>query len=109
MTAQYGSKPGDMLAGIGPAIGPDRYEVGLEVVAEVQAAFGADAPSLLPQFGTSTHFDLWQANALTLQQAGVRQIELSGQCTAEYTGDWFSHRAEDGKTGRFGVLLALEE
>lgn len=109
MIAQYGSRPQDLYAGIGPAIGPARYEVGPEVVAEVREAFGADAAELLPRFGTSTHFDLWRANWLSLEQAGVQHIELSGLCTVAQNEDWFSHRAEHGKTGRFGVLLALEE
>jgi len=43
----------------------------------------------------------------TLQEAGVRQIEVAGICTACNLQDWFSHRAENGKTGRFAVLMAL--
>jgi len=109
MRAHYGTNPAELLAAIGPSIGPERYEVGPEVVARVRSAFGADAPSLLPEYGESTHFDLWAANQLTLQQAGVRQVEVSQICTASNTQDWFSHRAEQGRTGRFGVLLALEE
>ncbi|MBN2043612.1 MAG: peptidoglycan editing factor PgeF [Anaerolineales bacterium] len=109
MQSEYGTRPDDILAAIGPSIGPERYEVGPEVVRQVGAAFGENARSLLPRFGASTHLDLWAANRLTLEIAGVRQIEVAGLCTAENQSDWFSHRAEAGKTGRFGVLLALEE
>jgi YfiH family protein len=109
MQTCYGSDPAKLLAAIGPSIGPERYEVGPEVVEKVNHSFGPDAHSLLVEYGDSTHFDLWAANQLTLQQAGVRQIEVAGICTASNTQDWFSHRAEQGKTGRFGVLLALEE
>jgi hypothetical protein len=38
---------------------------------------------------------------------GVEQIQISGLCTACHLDDWYSHRAEKGKTGRFGALLAL--
>jgi polyphenol oxidase len=38
----------------------------------------------------------------------VTQVELSGYCTACRTDLFFSHRAEKGQTGRFGVLFALE-
>ncbi len=107
LAARYGSRPADLLAVVGPSISPERYEVGQEVIDRVQAAFGADAPSLLPRFGNSTHFDLWAANRLTLEQAGVRQIEVSGLCTAQNPQDWFSHRGQHGRAGRFGVLLAL--
>jgi len=109
MQSRYGTQPANLLAAIGPSIGPQRYEVGPEVVEQVSTAFGPDGPALLPQFGTSTHFDLWAANQLTLSQAGVKQIETASICTASNTQDWFSHRAERGKTGRFGVLLALED
>ena len=109
MAARYGSKPADLIAGIGPSIGPERYEVGPEVAVAVRAVFDEDAGRLLPTVNGSTHFDLWEANRLTLSQAGVHEIEVAEICTAENTTDWFSHRAEDGVTGRFGALLALED
>jgi hypothetical protein len=80
--------------------------VGPEVVAEVQAAFG-DASELLPRFSEGIHFDLVAASRRVLQEAGVRNIEDSGLCTFDGQQDWFSHRGSGGKTGRFGVLLAL--
>ncbi len=109
MQARYNSRPEDILAAIGPAIGPQRYEIGPEVAAQVRQAFGPDAEELLPRFGSATHFDLWAANQLTLEKAGVHHIEGSELCTAANPGDWFSHRGQNGKTGRFGILLALEE
>jgi copper oxidase (laccase) domain-containing protein len=56
----------------------------------------------------STYLDLWAANALQLKTAGVEHIQVSGVCTACHVDDWFSHRAEKGKTGRFGALMALQ-
>jgi YfiH family protein len=107
MQQRYGSKPADILAAIGPAIGPDHYEVGSDVIAEVQSAFGEDAQRLLISRDGSTYFDLWTANQIQLENAGVEKVELSGICTACHLDDWFSHRAEKGKTGRFGALMAL--
>lgn len=107
MQRHYGSQPQDLLVGIGPAISVDHYEVGPEVVAEVQAAFGDQASQLLPDYGGKPHFDLIAANCLILEAAGVRSIEPSGICTYANYQDWFSHRASGGKTGRFGALLAL--
>ncbi len=108
MAATYGSRPGDLIAGIGPSISAEHYEIGPEVADEVRAAFGAQAEDLLPGFGDSTHFDLWAANRVTLEHAGVGRVEIAGQCTYAHNEDWFSHRASGGRTGRFGVLLALE-
>jgi YfiH family protein len=107
MQTQYGSLPGDIQAGIGPSIGPDHYEIGPDVVAQVRQAFGQNASSLLTNHAGATYFDLWAANRLTLEKAGVRQIELAGLCTACHSEDWYSHRAERGRTGRFGAIIAL--
>lgn len=112
MRSRYGSSPADILAGIGPSIGPHHYEVGPEVVAQVEAAFGADASALLERRPgdsgrTKAQFDIWSANRLVLEEAGVRHIEVSGLCTACHLEDWYSHRAENGRTGRFGALIAL--
>jgi YfiH family protein len=107
MVEHYGSSPEDIQAAIGPSIGPDHYEVGPDVIVQVAQSFGAHAASLLQRHGRSTHLDLWEANRLQLESAGVRHIELAGICTACHLEDWYSHRAEKGKTGRFGALIAL--
>ncbi len=109
MKEQFASRPASLLAGIGPSIGPDHYQVGADVINQVHMAFGAEAPRLLPQVEVHTHFDLWNANRTLLEAEGVRQIEIAGICTACHLEDWFSHRAEHGKTGRFGALLALRQ
>jgi YfiH family protein len=103
----YGSKPGDILAAIGPSIGPDHYKIGPDVLIQVKHFFGCDASSMLSEKAGSTYFDLWAANSLLLEQAGVHQIEYAGLCTACHTEDWYSHRAENGLTGRFGAMIAL--
>jgi YfiH family protein len=108
MVEQYGSKPADILAAIGPSIGPDHYEVGPDVIAQVEQAFGADAEHLVEARNGSTYLDLWKANRLQLERSGVERIEVAGLCTACHLDDWYSHRAEKGKTGRFGALIALQ-
>ena len=108
MQEQFTSNPADILAAIGPAIGPDHYEVGDDVIAQVKDAFGTDAAFLLEAHGDSIHFNLWKANQILLEGAGVEHIEIANICTACHLDDWFSHRGEKGKTGRFGALLALQ-
>ena len=109
MRAHFGSKPEDILAGIGPSIGPDHYIVGEEVLDALHASFGEKAADWLVGSGSETRLNLWEINRETLQRAGVTRIELAGICTACHTEDWFSHRAERGKTGRFAALLWVEE
>lgn len=109
MAAEYGTRAGDVLAGIGPSICVDHYEVGRDSEAAdlARASFGNRAGEvLLPHNGT-VHLNLWKANQIVLEECGVRQIEQSGLCTFCHNEDWFSHRAEKGKTGRYGALLAI--
>ena len=108
----YGTRPQDVLAGIGPSIGPHHYEVGKEVIEQVQQSFGSDAAGLLQTSSTNGHgvkLDLWSANHLVLERSGVRQVELSGICTACHLDDWYSHRGEAGRTGRFGAVIQLTD
>lgn len=108
MVQAYGCKPSNIQAGIGPAIGPDRYQVGAEVVAAVETYFGATGDLIRrhPDDGTA-YLDLWAANRLDLERAGVEQVEVARICTAENVHEFFSHRAENGRTGRFGAVLSL--
>jgi YfiH family protein len=113
MQAAYDTNPGYVRAALGPSIGPVSYQVGPEVVALVEARL-PDAAALLtfPQGpDASPHFDLWQANTNQLADAGVppAQIEVSGIDTAQTTTDFFSHRAERGRCGLFGLVAWLEQ
>lgn len=108
MSAAFGSCPADIQAVIGPAIGPEHYQVGEEVAGAVSAYFGADNGLIhRDEADGSAYFDLWAANALDLERAGVGGVEIAGLCTSEYTNDFFSHRGEAGRTGRFGAVISL--
>jgi polyphenol oxidase len=108
MIERYGSQPRDIMAAIGPSIGSDHYEVGPDVISKVQQSFGTDAKRLIELRDDRTYLDLWAANRFQLEKAGVVQIEVAGLCTACHLDDWYSHRAEKGRTGRFGALIALQ-
>jgi YfiH family protein len=107
MQAHYGSRPGDLVAAIGPSIGPCHYAVGPEVVAQTRQAFNGASDELLSRVNGGYHLDLWTANAHALQQAGVRQIEQSELCTVCHGDDFFSHRGHGAQTGRFAALIGL--
>lgn len=111
LQAAYGTEPGDLRAAIGPSIGPASYEVGDEVVGMVHARLSQPGAVLSYPHGPErrAHLDLWRANALQLIEAGVpeAQIEISAIDTAQHTGDFFSHRAEQGRCGLFGMMAWL--
>jgi hypothetical protein len=121
MAESWGSEPGELLAVLGPAIGPCCYEVGAEVVDAWSARAGdrttlALHPPRRNRSGDggdadqpSVHLDLAAANALLLNAAGVGddQIERLNICTRCDADAWFSHRAQGATTGRFGAVIAI--
>jgi len=109
LAAEYGSRPADLIAAIGPSIGPCCYEVGEDVISAVHAAFDRPAGLLMSRKGGRAHFDLWAANRRWLTEAGVGQIEVAEICTACRMDDFYSYRAEQGKTGHFGAVAMLRE
>jgi YfiH family protein len=108
MALIYCTNPRDIFAAIGPSIAQHHYSVGAEVIEMAGNLFGADSNELFVEEGGDTKFDLWKANQLLLEKAGVNQIENPEICTTCNLEDWFSHRGEQGKTGRFGVLITVD-
>jgi YfiH family protein len=107
MTA-LGATPAALVAGIGPSIAADRYQVGDEVAEAARACFGPGADDVLRPDGTGRWtFDLVAANRRVLVDAGVRpgRIEAAPAVTGPGT-PFFSHRAE-GPCGRFALLARL--
>lgn len=109
MEQEFGTNPGDILAAIGPAIGPDHYIVGKEVIEKVVSSFGDLSENLIIKRGEKSYFNLWQANQVLLNETGVKNIEVAEICTQCKLEDWYSHRGEHGTTGRFGVVMGLSE
>ncbi len=109
MVEHYGSNAEDILAGIGPSICRECYEVGDDVYRAFRNQFEVNAEEFFHRKDTGLYLDLWESNKRVLMEAGVQKIETAGICTACNLEDWYSHRAEGGKTGRFGVLMAIEE
>ena len=109
MAACYGTQPETILAGIGPSICQKCYEVGAEVQSAFASVFGEPAHNYFQIRSGRRFLNLWAANHDVLVQAGVTQVEMAGICTACHLEDWYSHRAEGGKTGRFAVLMSIED
>jgi hypothetical protein len=104
----FGVDPHNVIAGIGPSICPECYEVGEEVYQTYLDTLGKKASAeIFNLIGGNYHLDLWSCAQSQLQDAGVSQIELSEICTATNLDDWYSHRGEMGKTGRFAGIISL--
>lgn len=108
--AEFGIRPADVLAAIGPSIGPCCYPVGGEVIAAWSGTAGdGAAAAIVGHPSGQPALDLAAANAHLLTQAGIdpRHIERSGVCTCCGDG-WFSHRGQGPTTGRFAAVIALD-
>ena len=106
---QYQCDPKTLISAIGPSIGVCHYQVGIEVATAVRESFGGVSETLLIQREGKIYFDLWKANETLLRTGGVSSVEIANLCTACHTDDWYSHRAEAGKTGRFCAVLFLNK
>ena len=104
--SQMRSKPQHLLAAIGPCIGFDAFEVGPEVLDHFATAFGNDAPIRRDKNGKG-HVDLRQACRLQLLRAGIpeSQIDQTDRCTFRDANEFFSHRRDNGITGRMAALI----
>ena len=80
----------------------------LNTAQQFRDVFGQEATAFIDNRDEGIYLDLWKANQMTLEKAGVKHIERADLCTAHHLEDWYSYRAEKGKTGRFGVVIALK-
>jgi polyphenol oxidase len=133
MRLEFGSRPEDLIASIGPGIGQCCYAVGEEVQQEFESQFTyasdlfrevydsdqirnkypmlfltARAPGHSP-IGPGMHLDLAQANRRQLLAAGLKDqaIFMTGECTGCHTDRFFSHRVERGFTGRMMSVIGI--
>ncbi|MFN8471242.1 MAG: peptidoglycan editing factor PgeF [Anaerolineae bacterium] len=109
MVDVFDSQPSDLRLGIGPSIGPCCYEVREDVIEATHRVFGDGAASLLHTRQGRTTLDLWEANRLQVAALGVQHIAVSGVCTACHVRDYYSHRAEAGRTGRFAAVIGFRD
>ena len=130
MQMHFGTKPADLLAAIGPSIGPCCYEVGTEVATQFLSQY-PDAPDYFDEFRTGDEpnpiqwlnmmppghqpppkgvlLDLRKANRSQLQSAGLRpqNIHIIDLCTASRPDLLFSYRKQGPASGRLMSVIAL--
>ena len=107
MQSVFGTKPGDLYAAIGPAIGACCYQVGPDVEQAVQESFGSK--KFLHYRQTGIYFDLWEANREMLRAAGVpdRQIDVLSLCTSCHDQEFYSARKGDRGRQLSGIMLNI--
>jgi len=108
MVKRFKSDPAYIYVGIGPSIGPCCYEVGQEIIQEASKRLKHHDDLIITRDGKN-FFALWKANKSQLIEAGIpaSNIEVSGICTHCESKTFFSSRANNGITGRFGAGIML--
>ncbi|MGE5677407.1 MAG: peptidoglycan editing factor PgeF [Pseudomonadota bacterium] len=107
----YGTRPEDCLAGIGPSIGPECFEVGPEVAEVFKDSF-KDWPQIIePYYEGKSRINLWETNRLILKEAGIPEenITISGLCTVCKEEMFFSYRRDKGRNGSLSAIIELKE
>ncbi len=107
MTGAGAVAPGRLLAWLGPAIGPQHFEVGGEVREALLAKDPAAESAFTPNARGRFMADLQQLARRRLAAAGVDRIYGGEECTYADPTRYFSHR-RDGVTGRQAALIWLE-
>ncbi len=133
MRLEFGSRPKDLIAAIGPGVGQCCYAVGEEVRSEFESQFSYAAELFCEVFdsdpirekypllfltarapghsntGPSLHLDLVEANRRQLVDAGLRPSAISvvSECTSCRNDRYFSYRAENGFTGRMLSVIGV--
>jgi YfiH family protein len=133
MRLQFGSRPEDLVAAIGPGIGPCCYSVGEEVLSSFESQFSYarelfrevyDADPVRTKYpllfmtqrapghseiGPSLHLNLVEANRRQLLAAGLKpsSVKLIGGCTSCHRDLFFSHRGSEGHAGRMMSVIGI--
>lgn len=113
MGAEFGTRPEQLLAAIGPSICKDCFEVDEPVAREFLALPHSETfvtgPELTGGGEEKYHVDLWECCRQSLLSAGVlpEHITLGGVCTMEESDLIFSHRKTRGQRGSNAAMLAL--
>jgi polyphenol oxidase len=98
----------DLVAAVGPSIGPCCFEVGEEVAEELSQVTGPEVIVRSPTH-SKPHVNLWKAVEIQLKSLGIRDIDLLQRCTRCEAQHFFSFRRDGQKSGRMvGVIVARE-
>ena len=109
MTREFGTKPENIRAAIGPNIGICHFETDADVPEAILEAFGQEARPFIQPKGDKYYVNLKEVNALVLRRAGVTHIEISDECTMCHPERFWSHRVTLGKRGAQGGIIVCKE
>ena len=109
MVQNFGCRPEDIRAAIGPNVGICHFETDADVPDAMRAAFGEEVEEFIRPAGNKYYLDLKAINALSLRRCGVEHIDISTDCTMCDPQRFWSHRVTKGDRGSQGALITCRE
>lgn len=113
MNECYGTNPEDVIATLGPSICKDCFEVEYDLIEAFSEVFDEDTIKSLYIHvnGPKYRFDLWKANELLLEEAGVKKenVSLPNVCTCCNPDVFFSYRTMKQKCPTIATILSIKE
>lgn len=109
MAENFGAKPENIHAAVGPNIGACHFETDADVPDAMRAAFGEEVEQYIRKSGEKYYLDLKAINAMVLRRAGVQNVEISSACTMCDPHRFWSHRFTRGDRGSQGAIIVCKE
>lgn len=109
MQREFGCRPENIRAAVGPCIGPCCFETDADVPDAMRAALGSEAGQAIRPAGAKFYVDLKRLNAIWLRRAGVTCIDVSADCTACQPQRFWSHRRVGNARGSLAAIIRLRE
>ncbi|MCG7530600.1 peptidoglycan editing factor PgeF [Psychrobium sp. MM17-31] len=103
----FSESPSELMVWLGPAIGPEQFEVGQDVV-DIFVSKHPDNHQCFKARGDKFLADIYQLARNTLNRCGVTQISGGDYCTVTQDDKFFSYR-RDGQTGRMATVIWIED
>lgn len=108
MQEEFGSRPENIRAAIGPCICENCFETDADVPEAMRKALGAEAEPAIRPAGNKYYVNLKALNAIWLRRAGVRTIDIARECTACEPLRFWSHRRVGNRRGSLAALIKLK-
>ena len=109
MAREFGCRPENIRAAIGPNIGACCFQTDADVPDAMLEAFGEEAKAFITPKADKYYVNLKEINALVLRRAGVRHIDISTECTVCQCHRFWSHRVTKGDRGSQGAIIVCKE
>ena len=109
MVSEFGCRPENIRAAIGPNIGACCFETDIDVPEAIIKTFGREAERFICRKGVKYRVDLKSVNALALRRAGVENIVISTDCTMCAPDRFWSHRITGVNRGSQGAIVVCKK